>query len=144
MKEIETQIIGTVIRHSDELLHENWNSIAEMLKEVPDGKINIGLAVALDWSEASPKVKTVISYSRKWKDEREDELEDPNQERLAFGGVAVTARDTEMNFGQEPPEATPGDATPPQSDIEPGPDTNLPPEANGEPRPKRGRKSKVS
>ncbi len=112
MKEIEKQITGTIVRHADELLNENWASIAEMLKEVPDGKINVGLSVAIDWSEAAPKVKTIISYSRKWKDEREDELDDPNQVRLKLetGEMPLTGEPTEAGI-HEPgePEQPPTD-----------------------------------
>lgn len=121
MKEIEKEIIQTAIKHAEELLNENWPSISEMLKETPDGKINIGLAVALDWSEVKPKVKTVISYSRKWKDEREDELEDPNQTRLNFRGEVV------------PDEPATVEMT--LSACEPEPEAE---------KPKRGRKSKES
>lgn len=84
MKQIEQDITSTIDRHVKELLDVNWASIAEMLKDTPDGKIGIGFKAAIDWSEAKPKVKTTITYARQWKDEREDELEDPNQSRMDF------------------------------------------------------------
>jgi hypothetical protein len=140
MKKIEEEIVGTILKHSDELLNENWLSISEMLKEVPDGKINVGLAVAIDWSEASPKVKTVISYSRKWKDEREDELDDPNQPRLNLQ-ADLTIPTPSVGGEQASATASPNDSEPPGN-------TTIPPEPNGgqngDGKPKRGRKAKES
>ncbi len=133
MKDIEKNIIQTILKHSDELLTENWQGIAQTLKEAADGKINVGLAVAIDWSEAAPKVKTVISYSRKWKDEREDELEDPNQTRLSFGGGVQV--EVHLPDQAEEPPAVNGEAVVVLAD----------PGSNGEAEPpKRKRRSRES
>ena len=133
MKKLDTEIIETILRHSTELLNENWQSIAEMLEDTPDGKISVGLAVAIDRSESSPKVKTVISYSRKWKDEREDELDDPNQPRLNLEGASnVSLTIVGENGAQD------GETAPP-TDVEHGDPT-----ATHEPEPeapKKGRRT---
>jgi hypothetical protein len=138
MTETQTKIVDTIIRHVRELLDENAASIFQTLSEIPDGKLGVGFKVALDWSSPPrPKVKTGITYARNWKDEREDELDDPNQislPGLTVGGGTVTLEFKRNGNGDEP-----GDVGPMiDKEVESVVNTDAEPEP--EPKPKRGRR----
>ena len=52
-----------------------------MIKESGD-KGGLTLAVAVDWTEKAPKVRTKLSFATKCTDERCDEVADPDQPEL--------------------------------------------------------------
>ena len=72
----------TILEHVQVLIEKHFDEVAKLLAESEDKAIAVRFGVKLDTSEAKPKVKTTIGFSKPYTDEVTTELDDPLQVRL--------------------------------------------------------------
>lgn len=121
----DQQIRERFLARAGELLDAHWPEILEMIEEDEGNRATVKFSASIDKSESNSKLKTSITFSTSHKDERIDEIGDPNQLTLNVEG---------FDGGPQP-----GSEEPPTS----GDGAAAPSEAPAEPKRKRGRPKKV-
>jgi len=82
--------------HEDEFM--------KVLEDSESKRVNLTFKAELDFSESTAKLKSVMSFSQVMTDRKEDDFEDPNQQRLP--GLGKDGKEKKGRKNQEP-ETTP-------------------------------------
>lgn len=78
----EAAIIAGIVQAQLDLLTQHWTQIQAIRDADDSSEVSISLSSAVNSSGPRTQVVTKISYSQKYKDEREDFIDDPNQTKM--------------------------------------------------------------
>lgn len=78
----EESILSRILEAQADLLRKHWPKISGIRNGADDSTVTITFSSLVDASGPKPHILTRISYAQRFKDEREDWVDDPNQPRL--------------------------------------------------------------
>lgn len=80
----ELPILSEAILGCADLLTSHWERMRDIRSTADGSKLTTTLSIEVDDSGVRPKVKTKISYARKFSDDREIYVDDPSQTQMSF------------------------------------------------------------
>jgi hypothetical protein len=85
----ENAIILEAVKQFRSAVCQNWPHIREVNELSEDGKVSFSFGATVNRAGKRPVVTGKLSFARRWTDETEGVVEDPNQQQLPIEGEAA-------------------------------------------------------